>query len=153
MLGTQVMSGPVEPQSTTTVLLEPHGSGVTGPGTGTYDPSVYAGYLTPEAFQQYLQQFTGAFGPYGYPGYGSTPVYPGPYAGQSGYDGFLVPTTGSTSLSASGTVSSNSGNSFITALTNLIPTLMDSTIFRVVITVIGAILMLLFGGAINNSYL
>lgn len=105
--------------------------------------------MTPEAFQQYLAQFAGAFGPYGYPGYGPAPVYPAPYAVQTGYDGFLVPSP-STSLSASGTVSSSSGN-FLTALTNLIPALMDSTIFRVIATAIGAVLMLFFGGAVTTA--
>lgn len=130
-------------------LPDHHAAAGTGPGP--YDPSVYAGYLTPEAFQQYLQQFAGAFAPYGYPGYAPAPVYPAPYAVQTGYDGFLIPTPGSTSLSASGTIASNTGNNIITALTNLIPTLMESTIFRVIMTVIGAILMLLLGGAATTA--
>lgn len=128
-------------------LPQHHSSGSTG--SGHFDPSIYGGYLTPEAFQQYLAQFAGAFAPYGYPGYGPSPVYPAPYAVQTGYDGFLVPSP-ATSLSASGSVSSNSG-SFITALTNLLPALMSSTLVRVIVTVIGAVLMLLFGGAVTTA--
>ncbi|KAI8130674.1 hypothetical protein FF38_11867 [Lucilia cuprina] len=134
-------------QETTYVLPEHHASG--GTASGHFDPSLYAGYLTPEAFQQYLAQFAGAFGPYGYPGYGPAPVYPAPYAVQTGYEGFLVPSP-TTSLTASGTVNSSSGN-ILTALSNLIPALMNSTIFRVVATVIGAILMLIFGGAVTTA--
>lgn len=110
---------------------------------------MYAGYLTPEAFQQYLAQFAGAFGPYAYPGYAPAPVYPAPYAVQTGYDGFLVATP-STSLAASGTVSSTSGN-VVTALSNLASTIMNSPIFRVIATIIGAILMMFFGGAVTTA--
>jgi len=60
------------------------------------DPStVYS--ITPEAFQQYVNQYGAAFAPYSYP----TPVggsapgiypYPGPIVVQTGYEGFLMPT-------------------------------------------------------------
>ncbi|KAM7361852.1 uncharacterized protein ACRADG_012726 [Cochliomyia hominivorax] len=132
-------------QETTYVLPEHHASGA----TGNFDPSLYAGYLTPEAFQQYLAQFAGVFGPYAYPGYGPAPVYPAPYAVQTGYDGFLVPST-STSLTASGTVTNTSGN-FLTALSNLATAVMNSPIFRVLATILGAILMMFFGGAVTTA--
>lgn len=130
-------------------LPEHHGSA----GTTHFDPSVYAGYLTPEAFQQYLSQFAGAFAPYAYPGYGAgpAPVYPGPFAVQTGYDGFLVPSV-SASLSASGTAASTSvASNVVTALQNLFTTLMSSTIFQMVLTALGALAMILFGGAITTA--
>ena len=95
-----------------------------------------------------MAQFAGAFGPYGYPGYGPAPVYPAPYAVQTGYDGYLLP---STSISASGSISNTSGG-VLTALANLITGLMESTIFRVIATAIGAILMMIFGGAITRAF-
>lgn len=129
-------------------LPDQHAAGSVG--SGYIDPTLYAGYLTPEAFQQYLAQFAGAFGPYGYPGYGAAPVYPAPFAVQTGYDGYLVPST-STSISASGSVSNTSGG-ILNALSNLIPALMESTIFRVIATAIAAIIMMIFGGAISRAF-
>lgn len=109
--------------------------------------------MTPEAFQQYLAQFAGAFAPYAYPGYGAAPapVYPGPFAVQTGYDGFLVPSI-SANLAATGTAASTSVISNIsTALQNLFTTLMSSTIFQMVLTALGALAMILFGGAITTA--
>ncbi|XP_061395257.1 uncharacterized protein LOC133330869 [Musca vetustissima] len=133
----------------TYVLPEHHSSA----GSAPFDPSIYAGYLTPEAFQQYLAQFAGAFAPYAYPGYGAAPapVYPGPFAVQTGYDGFLVPSV-SANLAATGTAASTSVISNIsTALQNLFTTLMSSTIFQMVLTALGALAMILFGGAITTA--
>ncbi|XP_073817852.1 uncharacterized protein [Musca autumnalis] len=136
-------------QEPTYVLPEHHSS----VGSATFDPSIYAGYLTPEAFQQYLAQFAGAFAPYAYPGYGAAPapVYPGPFAVQTGYDGFLVPSV-SANVAATGTAASTSVISTIsTALQNIFTTLMSSTIFQMVLTALGALAMILFGGAITTA--
>ncbi|XP_075144561.1 uncharacterized protein LOC142219479 [Haematobia irritans] len=133
----------------TYVLPENHGS-----STGAhFDPSIYAGYVTPEAFQQYLSQFAGAFAPYAYPGYGAapTPVYPGPFAVQTGYDGFLVPAI-TTSVSPSNTAVSTSIIGNIATVIHTISTfLMRSPFIQIILTALGALAMIVFGGALTTA--
>nr|CAL26796.1 CG10035 [Drosophila melanogaster]CAL26805.1 CG10035 [Drosophila melanogaster]CAR93861.1 CG10035-PA [Drosophila melanogaster]CAR93862.1 CG10035-PA [Drosophila melanogaster]CAR93863.1 CG10035-PA [Drosophila melanogaster] len=125
------------------------------------DPTtIYAGgLLTPEAFQQYLSQY-GAYAPYSYP----APVagtaagiypYPGPIVVQTGYEGFLVPTntagqSDSTTVLAP-TAQPNSSNPLMTFVSNLLPTILMSTLFRIAAVVVSAVGIILFGGAITSA--
>ncbi|XP_013101394.1 uncharacterized protein LOC106083096 [Stomoxys calcitrans] len=136
------------PQATY-VLPDNQGSG----SHNNFDPSIYAGYLTPEAFQQYLSQFAGAFAPYAYPGYatGPTPVYPGPFAVQTGYDGFLVPAVQPNLPNSNTAVSTSVISHVVTALQSLSTLLMSSPFFQIIMTVLGVVAMIVFGGAITTG--
>ncbi|KAH8247088.1 hypothetical protein KR032_008746, partial [Drosophila birchii] len=128
------------------------------------DPTtVYAGgILSPELFQQYLNSYSG-FGPYAgsYP----SPVgaaapgiypYPGAIVMQTGYEGFLVPANGagqtdSTTVVASATESSSSSNPLLSFASNLLPTVLLSTVLRIAAVVLSAVGIILFGGAITSA--
>uniref|UniRef100_A0A034W8E3 Uncharacterized protein n=1 Tax=Bactrocera dorsalis TaxID=27457 RepID=A0A034W8E3_BACDO len=134
----------------------------TGSANGDAATPMYAGFLTPEAIQQYISQFGAAYPGYAaYPapiGYaaaapppsppGTGPIYPGPYVVQTGYEGYLVPTS-NTPVEANNS-NNNSLLSPFTYLTNLFSVMMMSALFRVVATVLGAIGMIFFGGALSR---
>lgn len=120
---------------------------------------MYAGFLTPETIQQYINQFGAAYPGYAtYPapfGYATAshppppppiagPIYPGPYVVQTGYEGYLVPGTEPNSNPSSALLSP------FTYLANLFSMLMMSALFRVVIAVIGTIGMIFFRGALSR---
>ncbi|XP_070143366.1 uncharacterized protein [Drosophila kikkawai] len=128
------------------------------------DPTtVYAGgILPPELFQQYLNSYSG-FGPYA----GSYPApvgaaapgiypYPGAIVMQTGYEGFLVPANGagqtdSTTVVASTAESSSSSNPLLSFASNLLPTVLLSTVLRIAAVVLSAVGIILFGGAITSA--
>ncbi|KAI8045040.1 uncharacterized protein LOC128252166 [Drosophila gunungcola] len=128
------------------------------------DPTtIYGGgILTPEAFQQYLSQY-GAYAPfagsYPSPVPGAAPgiyPYPGPIVVQSGYEGFLVPTnvagqSDSTSVVATQPNSSASPNPLLAFASNLLPSILMSTLFRIAAVVLSAVGIILFGGAITSA--
>ncbi|XP_014086741.1 uncharacterized protein [Bactrocera oleae] len=134
-----------------------------GSANGDAANSLYANFLTPEAIQQYISQFGAAYpgyaaypAPIGYaaaapppPPPGTGPIYPGPYVVQTGYEGYLVPAP-NTAVEATNNSNSNSLLSPFTYLTNLFSVLMMSALFRVVATVLGAIGMIFFGGALSR---
>ncbi|XP_050340781.1 uncharacterized protein LOC126767258 [Bactrocera neohumeralis] len=134
-----------------------------GSANGDAATPMYAGFLTPEAIQQYISQFGAAYpgyaaypAPIGYaaaapppPPPGTGPIYPGPYVVQTGYEGYLVPTA-TTAVEATNNSNSNSLLSPFTYLTNLFSVMMMSALFRVVATVLGAIGMIFFGGALSR---
>lgn len=80
------------------------------------------------------------------------PIYPGPYVVQTGYEGYLVPSTSGALAEGSSTAQYN-GNSLLSPLsylTNLFSVMMMSALFRVIATVLGAIGMIFFGGALTR---
>ncbi|EDV94339.1 uncharacterized protein LOC6567818 [Drosophila grimshawi] len=129
--------------------------------------SVYAGGLiTPEAFQQYLSQYSGAAGlaplaaAYPAPITGAPGIYPypGPIMVQTGYEGFLVPANpaGSGSVSdASTTIAATAPppglNPLMAFVSRLLPSILMSTLFRIAAVVLSAVGVILFGGAITNA--
>ncbi|XP_034486783.1 uncharacterized protein LOC117791205 [Drosophila innubila] len=133
--------------------------------------SIYAGGLiTPEAFQQYLNQYGGAAGltPLGaaYPApMTSTPglyPYPGPIVVQTGYEGFLVPANAAASSESASDVSTTVAaipapsaspgmNPLLAFASRLLPTILMSTLFRIAAVVLSAVGVILFGGAITNA--
>ncbi|XP_037730018.1 uncharacterized protein LOC119560572 [Drosophila subpulchrella] len=123
------------------------------------DPTtVYS--ITPEAFQQYVNQYGAAFAPYSYP----TPVggsapgiypYPGPIVVQTGYEGFLMPTN-AVGQSDSTTVAApapqpTSSNPLLALVSNLVPTVLMSTLLRIAAVILSAVGIILFGGAITSA--
>ncbi|XP_011195497.2 uncharacterized protein LOC105220731 [Zeugodacus cucurbitae] len=134
-----------------------------GTTNGDAASSIYASFLTPEAIQQYINQFGAAYpgyaaypAPIGYaaaapppPPAGAGAIYPGPYVVQTGYEGYLVPTA-NTAVETTHNNNSNSLLSPFTYLTNLFSVMMMSALFRVVATVLGAIGMIFFGGALSR---
>ncbi|KAH8383412.1 hypothetical protein KR009_008476, partial [Drosophila setifemur] len=130
------------------------------------DPtSIYAGgILTPEVFQQYLTQY-GGYAPYA----GSYPApvgaaapgiypYPGPIMVQTGYEGFLVPAnaagqsdTATVTAPAAPTGSSSSPNPLVAFASNLLPSILMSTLFRIAAVIVSAVGIILFGGAITSA--
>ncbi|KAL7727437.1 hypothetical protein ACLKA6_017561 [Drosophila palustris] len=130
--------------------------------------SIYAGGLiTPEAFQQYLNQYGGAAGlaPLGaaYPSPMTNPPglypFPGPIVVQTGYEGFLVPANPvpesasdvSTTVAATPSSSPSSMNPLLVFASKFLPSILMSTLFRVVAVVLSAVGVILFGGAITNA--
>ncbi|XP_017000350.2 uncharacterized protein [Drosophila takahashii] len=122
------------------------------------DPStIYS--ITPEAFQQYVNQY-GAYAPYSYPtpAGGAAPgiyPYPGPIVVQTGYEGFLMPANAvgqsdSTTVVAA-TPQSTSSNPLVAFISNLLPTILMSTLFRIAAVVLSAVGIILFGGAITSA--
>lgn len=69
---------------------------------------------------------------------------------QTGTEGYLVPTAVATSSSDSSSSSSSTSGAF-DFLTTLIPSLMVSSVFRVIAGVISALGVVLFGGAITTA--
>ncbi|KAM8703100.1 hypothetical protein ACLKA7_005432 [Drosophila subpalustris] len=125
--------------------------------------SIYAGGLiTPEAFQQYLNQYGGAAG-YPSPITGPPGLYPfpGPIVVQTGYEGFLVPASpvpesaseASTTVAAapSAAPAPSSLNPLLVFASKFLPSILMSTLFRVVAVVLSAVGVILFGGAITNA--
>ncbi|XP_034116758.1 uncharacterized protein LOC117576246 [Drosophila albomicans] len=137
--------------------------------------SIYAGGLiTPEAFQQYLNQYGGAAGlaPLGtaYPAPITGPPglypFPGPIVVQTGYEGFLVPASpagssnSESAADATTTVAltpvaapsaSPTLNPLMAFASRLLPTILMSTLFRIAAVVLSAVGVILFGGAITNA--
>ncbi|TDG48259.1 hypothetical protein AWZ03_005434 [Drosophila navojoa] len=128
--------------------------------------SIYAGGLiTPEAFQQYLSQFGGAAGlqplAAGYPapltGAAGIYPYPGPIMVQTGYEGFLVPANqvspdvASDSTTTVAATPSPGMNPLIAFASRLLPSILMSTLFRIVAVVLSAVGVILFGTAITST--
>ncbi|XP_037944004.1 uncharacterized protein LOC119676817 [Teleopsis dalmanni] len=125
-----------------------------------FDPSVYAGLVPPEIFQQYLNQFGGAYVPYpvaaaaypapmGYVPPPPPPGYPNPYVVQTGYEGFLVPTT-----DVSENTNNNDGTESVLSLVlnplSMLGNIFSTTVFRVIAAVLSTIVMIFFSTAIRN---
>lgn len=132
--------------------------------------SIYAsGLITPEAFQQYLNQYGGASAlapmaaAYPSPLAAAPGLYPfpGPIVVQTGYEGFLVPASAAQAdADASTTVvaapappptPSPGMNPLIVFASRLLPSILMSTLFRIAAVVISAVGVILFGGAITNA--
>lgn len=122
---------------------------------------MFAGLLSPEAFQHYVNQFGAAYAPAfaaGYPapvGYGPPPPIPPaangfatPFVVQTGYEGLLVPNNTPEQTNQQPT---HLVPSAMTMLSHLLSTLMMSTVFKVVATIVSALVMLLFSGAITTA--
>ncbi|XP_017041209.1 uncharacterized protein LOC108088071 [Drosophila ficusphila] len=132
-------------------------------GSSISPTSIYAGgVITPEAFQQYLSQYGYAPfpGPYPAPVGGAAPgiyPYPGPIVVQTGYEGFLMPTndagpTESDSTTVAAPASqSGSSNPLLAFASNLLPTILMSTLFRIAAVLLSAVGIILFGGAITSA--
>ncbi|KAH8409863.1 hypothetical protein KR222_011013 [Zaprionus bogoriensis] len=135
--------------------------------------SIYAsGLITPEAFQQYLNQYGGASGlapmaaAYPAPLTGAPGLYPfpGPIVVQTGYEGFLVPANAAQVQDGAADVSttviaapapaatpSPGINPLMAFASRLLPSILMSTLFRVAAVIISAVGVILFGGAITNA--
>ncbi|ALC46042.1 CG10035 [Drosophila busckii] len=129
-------------------------------------PITYAsGLITPEAFQQYLNQFGGAglapLAAYPAPMTAAPGMYPypGPIVVQTGYEGFLVPVNAphadsaadsNTVVAAAPKVHANV-NPLLAFATKLLPSILMSTLFRVVAVVLSAVGVILFGSAITST--
>lgn len=127
------------------------------------DPTtIYAGgVLTPEVFQQYLTQygayppFVGAYpAPVGAAAPGIYP-YPGPIVVQTGYEGFLVPANAvgqsdTTTVVASADTSS-SPNPLLAFASKFLPSILMSSLFRIVAVVLSTIGIILFGSSIASA--
>ncbi|XP_044312920.1 uncharacterized protein LOC108036994 [Drosophila rhopaloa] len=125
--------------------------------------TVYGGgILTPEAFQHYLSQYA-AYAPlagsYPAPVAGAPPgiyPFPGPIVMQSGYEGFLMPAnvagqSDGTTVVATQPNSSPSSNPLLAFASNLLPSILMSTLFRIAAVVLSAVGVILFGGAITSA--
>ncbi|XP_017076897.2 uncharacterized protein LOC108111807 [Drosophila eugracilis] len=124
------------------------------------DPAIYAGgILSPELLQQYLSQYN-AYAPYAYP----TPVagaapgiypYPGPIVVQTGYEGLLIPANvvsqSDTTTVAAPAPQPSSSNPLLVFISNLIPSILMSSLFRIAAVVLSTVAIILFGGAITSA--
>nr|CBE67052.1 CG10035-PA [Drosophila phaeopleura] len=149
------------------VIQEPESSEASTPDNvasgSSIDPTtIYAGgVLTPELLQQYLTQY-GAYAPFmgAYPapvGAASPGIYPypGPIVVQTGYEGFLVPANAvgqsdSTTVVAP-TGSSSSANPLLVFASKFLPSILMSSLFRIVAVVLSTIGIILFGGSIASA--
>ncbi|KAH8236713.1 hypothetical protein KR026_008905, partial [Drosophila bipectinata] len=127
------------------------------------DPTtIYAGgVLTPEVFQQYLTQygayppFVGAYpAPVGAAAPGIYP-YPGPIVVQTGYEGFLVPANAAasdtTTVVASNDSSSSASNPLAAFASRFLPSILMSSLFRIIAVVLSTIGIILFGSSIASA--
>ncbi|XP_017102857.2 uncharacterized protein [Drosophila bipectinata] len=127
------------------------------------DPTtIYAGgVLTPEVFQQYLTQygayppFVGAYpAPVGAAAPGIYP-YPGPIVVQTGYEGFLVPANAAasdtTTVVASTDSSSSASNPLVAFASRFLPSILMSSLFRIIAVVLSTIGIILFGSSIASA--
>nr|CBE66570.1 CG10035-PA [Drosophila ananassae] len=149
------------------VIQEPESSEASTPDNvasgSSIDPTtIYAGgVLTPEVFQQYLTQygayppFVGAYpAPVGAAAPGIYP-YPGPIVVQTGYEGFLVPANAvgqsdTTTVVASADTSS-SPNPLLAFASKFLPSILMSSLFRIVAVVLSTIGIILFGSSIASA--
>lgn len=127
------------------------------------DPTtIYAGgVLTPEVFQQYLTQygayppFVGAYpAPVGAAAPGIYP-YPGPIVVQTGYEGFLVPANAvgqsDTTTVVAPADSSSSPNPLLSFASKFLPSILMSSLFRIIAVVLSTIGIILFGSSIASA--
>nr|CBE66569.1 CG10035-PA [Drosophila ananassae] len=149
------------------VIQEPESSEASTPDNvasgSSIDPTtIYAGgVLTPEVFQQYLTQygayppFVGAYpAPVGAAAPGIYP-YPGPIVVQTGYEGFLVPANAvgqsdTTTVVASADTSS-SPHPLLAFASKFLPSILMSSLFRIVAVVLSTIGIILFGSSIASA--
>lgn len=121
------------------------------------DPSLYSDYLTPEAIQQYVQQFGNTLPALIYTGYASpqsssTPITQSTEAPTTGETVINSITTKANSLRNRKTSAFTTVSKVINAVLDFLPWLLDFSLFRVVITIASMALSILMGNSIIAAF-